>query len=169
MIEFLSDTSAWIRNVNGAAEMRAELPAARARWQAQGIESYDIQVKGFVPRGGLLEAVLSVRHNRLAAVAARQNPWDESSPWVPVESQNWDLPFCSYRQLTIPGLFAMVEQDLQTADFSAEALAVSFDPVYGFVTRYDHRWGCRPGVFNPACSECCREYTFSHFRVPDRP
>lgn len=167
MNELLFEPLGWLPNAQGVAQLRSALPAARARWRARQIESYDIQVKGFVPLSCQLEAVLSVRHHALMAVQARPAPWNTASPWEPLGSQRWDLPFFSYRQLTIPSVLAQVARDLQTADFSAEALAVNFDPDYGFVTHYTHRLGYRHGFWNPALSEGWVEYTFSRFCVWD--
>ncbi len=164
LIELLFDPVAWIRNVNSAAQTRAALPLAADRWRAHGIEDYDIQVKGFVPLSCMMDAVLSVRKNELVAVRARQIPWDETAPWEPVPSENWDLPFCSYRQLTVTGMFEKVGRGLVTADLSVDALEVQFDPAYGFVTSYDYRSGYRQGLFNPVLTECCVWYAFSQFQ-----
>jgi hypothetical protein len=168
LIELLFDPVAWIKNVNSIALIRAELPVATSRWHAHGIEDYGIQVKGFVPLSCMIEAVLSVRGNELVAVMKRQVPWDETSPWEPVASQNWDSPFCSYRQLAVPTMFEKVGQDLAAADLSVDALEVKFDPTYGFVASYDYRAGYRQGLLNSAISERCVWYTFSNFRAIDK-
>ena len=168
LIELLFDPLAWIQNINHVAQIRAELPAAASRWQAQGIEDYDIQVKGFVPLSCMIEAVLTVRSNELAAVMKRKIPWDETSPWEPAPSKDWDAPFCSYRQLAVSAMFERVRQNLAAADLSMDALEVKFDPTYGFVASYDHRTGYRQGFLNPAVSECCVWYTFSNFRAFDK-
>ena len=54
--------------------IRAELPAARARWQSHGISDYDIDVRASIPPACWFEATLSVRGGELNAVMAREGP-----------------------------------------------------------------------------------------------
>jgi hypothetical protein len=168
-MELLFDPLAWTKNVGTAAQIRAALPLARSRWQAWGIADYDLEVKGFVPLSCMLAARLKVRNHDVAAVEARQTPWDEHLPWEPVAQSQWDLPFCSYAQLTVAHLFEKVERSLAEADLSVDALEVQFDPIYGFVTSYNYRSGYRQGLLNSVFSECCVWFAFSHFQEVDEP
>ena len=156
-----------MKKAGRAAQLRVALPAARSRWQALATADYDLQVNGFVPLSCMLVARLKVRNNVLVAVEARRTPWDEQLPWEPVEPQHWTLPFCAYTQLTVTQMFDRVERDLAEADLAVDAVEVQFEPVYGFVTRYDHRAGYRQGLLNPAVSECCVWFAYSHFRRVD--
>jgi hypothetical protein len=167
LMELLFDPLAWMKNVSMVAQVRAALPAARRRWQAWGISDYDLEAKGFVPLSCMLAARLKVRHGDVVAVEAQQTPWDDHGPWAPVARSQWDLPFCSYAQLTVAHLFEKVERNLAEADLSVDALDVQFDPVYGFVTSYDYRSGYRQGLLHPVFSECCIWFAFSHFQMAD--
>jgi hypothetical protein len=162
ILELLFDPFSIMVNVIRINRIRAELPAARARWQSHEISDYDIDVRTSIPPACWFEATLSVRGGELKAVMAREGlpPLVSTWPKTPVEQTNWD-GHCPYRQFSVAQTFKVVEQSLDSINLATEALTVSFDPEFGFVTHYEHRYGYGIGLLSPRVGDCCVEYVFS--------
>ena len=155
IVQCLFDPLSWLGSVFGAEMIRRELLGARTRWHSRGITDYRFDVEGFVPLACIIDATLTVREGKLAAVVSRG---------VPVEADRWNDPFCPYSQFVIPSMLEEIERRLGDIDLSMDSLEVSFDPELGYVTRYEHTSCYRRGVLNPFCSENHVRFTFTDFQ-----
>lgn len=134
------------------AQIRAELPLARARWASHQISSYDVGVVGGVPLACMLDVTLQVREGEVAAIIEQDVAGQRATR--PFESNS----VCSFSGLLIPMMFEQVEESLAQIDPAEMYLLVEFDPVYGFVT--DFQIGCR----SRQVSDCGSRFTFGDFR-----
>lgn len=165
ILELLFDPLSLMVNVIRINRLRAELPAARVRWQSHGVSDYDIDARASIPPVCWFEATLSVRGGELNAVMAQEglHPLVSTSPKVPIKQASWD-GHCPYRQFSVAQTSKTIEQSLDKIDIATEALTVSFDPEFGFVTHHEHRYGYGMGLLSPRVGDCCVEYVFSNFQ-----
>ncbi len=163
-IELLIDPISYVTNVIRIAQIRRELPAAKARWQAQGITNYTVNVRGGVPLKCIaLDAALVVEQGQLTRVLIRQNPFDHASPFVnSVDAEAWGG--CAYGELLAPAMFERIEQILQTINPATDELIVSFDETSGIVTRFTLNTSYGIGLLRPAIGDCCMGYEFRDFQ-----
>lgn len=134
------------------AQIRAELPLAKAQWAVQDIASYDVTVTGGVPLACLLEVTLQVRDGNVVAFSERAMVGQPVTQPLPDESP------CSYQTVLISEMFKRVEERLAQVDLAETYLIVEFDPVYGFVA--DYQTGCT----DRQITDCGSHFTFSDFR-----
>jgi hypothetical protein len=164
VIQLLFDPLSYVINVRRIEQIRRELPAAKARWEARRIASYTVTVRGGVPMSCFaLDAKLFVEQEKIVHALTRKRPFDETSPFVnPVTSVEWRG--CEYQKLTASAMFERVEQLLPTIDPAYEELMVSFDDTWGIVTRYQRNAGYQHGLLSLGVGECCMGYEFSDFQ-----
>ncbi len=139
--------------------IRAELPDAKARWDAQGIADYDVDVSAFTHLGCFVtDTTLSVRKGALVS-ATRYKFSGTALPAPEITlSLDYGKPVCPLENLLPSTMFKMVERSLDIDPFKT-AFEVDFDPDYGFVTKYYLYTYGTDGVAN---------FTFSNFRpIPD--
>lgn len=164
-IELLIDPISYVVNAIRIAQIRRELPAAKARWEAQGITSYTLTLRGGSMSCLALDAKLFIEQGQTVRVLTRQKPFDETLPFV-IPATAEALRGCGFGEFTAPAMFKSVEQILQTIDPAYEELIVSFDDTSGIVTRYQRNAGYQHGLLSPGVGECCLGYEFSDFQ-PD--
>jgi len=173
IVELLFDPLSWLRNVDAAASIYADLLVARERWQSQEIAAYTIDAKGSVPLACLVNATLTVREGQLIAVEDHGGLLEalagETAEGVSVEPEGWDTPLCSYKDWLVPEMYAQIERELNRIDWSQDRLEVSFDPEYGYVTEYRYDCCYRRGILSPVCSDCNVRFSFSNFEPMTDP
>jgi len=130
---------------------------------SQGIVDYTIDVEGFAPLSCMINATLTVREGELVAVEQWGMPGNEALEGEWIESEYWNTPICSYRELLISEMYTRIGRELARADWSLDRLRVSFDPEYGYVTEYRYECCYRRGILNPRCSDCTIWFSFSNF------
>jgi len=160
----LFDPLSWLRNAGAAASIRAELSAARERWRSQEITDYRIDVEGFVPLACVVNVTLSVREGELVGVEGRGMPGHDTEG-ESVEPEDWDAPYCSYREMLVPEMYVRIERELDGIEWSRDTLEAEFDPQYGYVTEYRYDCCYRRGLLNPACADCDIWFSFSNFEL----
>ena len=128
---------------------------AKANWQTQAIQDYDITVRGFVPLACLYDASLTVKEGGLSEVRVGDPPTKV------LEKDAWGL--CLYSQLTVDGMFEKVEESLSTTNPLEAELIVEFDSDIGFVTKYEYNYGYPRRFIGPVVGDCCVRYEFSNF------
>ncbi|MBA3534731.1 MAG: hypothetical protein H0T73_22660 [Ardenticatenales bacterium] len=130
-------------------KIREELPTVKAQWQSLGVEDYDVEVS--LSGICVLTLTLEVRNTSLSRVIKHEAPmatgWRDRSPWCP-----------STGDLTVSGMFDMVEHKSNSLDSSEDFMFVKFDPEFGYVREY---WA---GMNHPGVSECCISITYHNFR-----
>jgi hypothetical protein len=134
------------------AQIRAELPLARARWESHHVNSYDMDVTGSIPLACLFDVTLQVREGELATVIEEDRAGQLTTGSFEANA------LCPFQALLVTAMFQQVEESLVQIDPAEMYLLVEFDPVYGFVT--DFQIGCR----NRPVSDCGRRFTFKGFR-----
>lgn len=169
VVELLFDPLSWLRNIDEVASIRVDLPIAREQWQSQEIVDYTIDVEGFVPLVCMVNATLTVREGALVAVEERGVLGGTAAGRISIEPENWDTPFCSYRELLVIEMYARIEQELNRTNWSQDKIEVRFDPEYGYVTEYKYDCCYRRGILNPACSDCSIWFSFSNFESVTDP
>jgi hypothetical protein len=166
LVAILIDPLALVSDLSNAVRIRWELPRARERWESQGSATYRIHVKGAVPLVCFVDAELTVRDGSLAEVRARENPLVPDSPFLPVSQSDWDRQGCSYRDLTVEGMFQRVDTGLEEGDLVRAPLMVAFDEQRGFITEYRFGRASRGGLLGTTLSECCTWFEFDGFTEP---
>ena len=163
LFEILFDPLSLLWSARVSESLPSELSHARATWQSHGLTNYAIDVEGFIPLGCAINATLTVRGAELTGVVSYGLPGLDSGEGMAIRPSQWDAPFCSYRDLLIPELFARIERDMERVDWSQDTLRVSFDAEYGYVTEYRYLCCYRWGLLNPTCADCTIWFTFSNF------
>ena len=159
----LFDPIAIIKNSARLSRIRAELPAAEARWRAQDMSDYEIDVQGssFACH---IRGTLSVRGGELVAVAMREDPSDPTSALVPVDPEAWHIRGCAYEEMTVPRFFERVERTLEEISVADATVSVTFDNELGYVTEYSYAAGYRRGLLNPVISDGWVRYSIEDLR-----
>ena len=158
---FVNPAALFVNNTAIARRVADELPAAKDRWFSSQIETYDVDVTGAIPPSCIYDAHLSIRHNKLTAVAVRERVFNKHGPFVPLEPAQWDPPYGrSYSGLLFPSMFDRVGQSLSSDELWNTYLNVQFDGQYGYVSDYDLKMGYRTG----GVSECCVWFKYRNFQ-----
>jgi len=138
------------------------LANAKALWETKGITSYKIKVHGFVPLGCIFDDILTFRDGELVDVQSK--PFDENSEYVTIEKQKWDNSSCRFTQLNVPQVFSDANDILSNINPVNESLKITFDPTYGFTTRYQFSYNSYGLLTSVVVSDCCAWYEFSDFQ-----
>ncbi len=122
--------------------IKAELPAAKARWQAHNVTDYNIDINGGRPFDLVCfqNVTISVRNGKLADV------------------YNSCCSGCSYDSMTVEQMFTTIEKHLENLNPQETYLTATFDPEWGFVTEYSY--GC-----TRVSTDCGEWFKFSNFKV----
>ena len=173
IVEILFDPLSWLINMDAASSIGADLLVAKEQWQSQGIVEYRIDVQGYVPLDCIINATLTVREDQLLAVEDHGGPLAETAGYttrrgISIEPERWDTP-CPYRDMLVPQMYARIEREVNRIDWSRERLEVSFDPEYGYVTKYRYDGYYQRGILNPVCSDCNVWFSFSNFEPVTDP
>lgn len=125
-----------------ALRIKAELPAAKARWQAHNVTDYNIDINGGRPFDLVCfqNVTISVRNGKLASV------------------YNSCCSGCSYDSMTVDQVFTDIEKRLDSLNLQKYYLTATFDPEWGFATEY--RYGC-----TQVRNDCGEWFKFSNFQV----
>lgn len=132
---------------------RAELPRARERWKTLGVSDYRVNVKGSVPLVCLIDGELTVQDGHLVQVRMRENALIPEALLHPIAPDQWDMPGCSYQDLTVVAMFGRVEASLQDMGLFGTPLSVKFDENLGYITEYRSGRSSRAGILEPRVSD----------------
>jgi hypothetical protein len=170
LAEVLVDPVSRLVNAWTVANLRRELPQARARWESAGLADYQVDVRGAVPLGCLVAVRLVTRQGRLAEI--QELPLDPGATpqalWttpVPPESLASATPApmgCNYPEYTIPQTFDTLAREL---DQFGGQIKIIFDPQYGYITHWEENSNYGVGLLNNDWSECCVRFDYSNFTV----
>jgi hypothetical protein len=169
VIQVLYDPISSVRHSVMVSNVRAELPQARAKWDAAGITDYTFEIQGIAPLICQPAAMIEVSNNSVVKVEAK-NPLLNDSPAQILPPEKWADPdwgeevfLCSYYHFTMQKIFDLVEVTLQ--NYPASIMQAEFDPEYGFVTKFEYGLYVGNGLLRPKVSECCRRLEIKNFQV----
>jgi hypothetical protein len=160
--QVLFDPLSSLMHLSESVQARIGLPYARRKWEAQGITHYKFDIRGYVPLvcivGGSVEIENGVVvHTGPSTDALTRGEPDLDLGFWPTAS----LPLCDYRNYTIPIFFDMVEQ------YSRSITQISFDPKYGFISRFRLGSPGGYGLLSPRIFDCCSNFRVFNFIVLD--
>ena len=172
LIQILFDPISSAKHSLLISSVRAELPQARARWDASGIEDYRFEIQGGTPLLCQLKARIEVRSNLVVQVEAL-DPFSENESAQILPPEKWADPdwgeevfLCSYYHFTMPQIFDLVEVTLR--NYPSSIIDAEFDPAYGFVTNFEYGLYVGKGLLRPKVSECCSRFVIRDFQVLDK-
>jgi hypothetical protein len=112
----------------------------------------------------IYDVSLGVRHDDLVSTIAWEYGSNRETPAEALLS--FRREFCPPNtEYIIPAMLARVERDLRQADLNNTSIRVSFDPEFGFVTRYEYRHKIGRGLLGLGMGDCCSEYVFTGFQA----
>jgi len=163
-IEFLCAPFSLALNIIEVYRLKRDLAVAKANWQTQAVQDYDITVRGYVPLACVYNASLTVKEGTLAAVRVGRGLLIDDPPLTKLlEKDGWDNGLCSYSQLTVAGMFEKVEENLRTINPLEAEIVVEFDSEIGFITKYEYNYGYPGRLLGPVVGDCCIWYKFGNF------
>lgn len=136
--------------VNGVAHLyvRFALEQAQSRWEAVGIDDYDLVISGYTPLACIVaEEPVAIR--------------DGQDPEKP-DSGSWQ--YCNVPR-AVPEGFAFVENSLRWGG----RVWVSFDAQYGYVRSLSYDCNFSHGLFSPVISDCNQSFRIDSFTPIDTP
>ncbi len=141
LLQILFDPFSLLVNAAEHARIRIELAQARARWNAAGIEDYDLTVTGST-------ALVCFVEERTFPVRDGQPPDISEGYWE----------YCTVPR-SVPDGFALVERSL-TWDGRVQ---VGFDEEYGYVNSFSYNCNFTHGLFSPIVSDCTQGFHVESF------
>lgn len=150
------------------SRVRAELPQARVKWDAQGITDYTFEIQGDARSICQPSAVIEVRNNVVVKVETKDFASDDSLAQL-LPPEKWADPdwgeevfLCSYVHFTMPQIFDLLEETLQ--NYPSSVMQADFDPDYGFLTNFSYGIYVGYGLLRPQISECCNVLSIKNFQ-----
>jgi hypothetical protein len=174
VIQVLYDPVSSARHALMVSNVRAELPQARAKWDAAGITDYTFEIQGDARSICQPSAIIEVRNNIVVKVETKDFT-SADSPAQILPPDRWADPdwgeevfLCSYFHFTMPQVFDLVEQTLQS--YPSSIMQAEFDPEYGFVSGFRFGIYVGYGLLKPRLSDCCNDLVIKNFQpLTDSP
>jgi len=170
-IQILYDPILSAKHALTVSRVRTELPDARARWDATGITDYTFEIVGDARSICQPSAVIEVRSGEVVMVETKDFTGDSPSQILPHDKwadPDWgeEVFLCSYFHFTMPHIFDMVDETLR--NFPSSIMHTSFDPQYGFVSKFSSGIYVGYGLARPKLSNCCNTFEIQNFHVLTR-
>jgi hypothetical protein len=162
LVVILFDPFSFTGNVMEQRKSLNDLANAKTLWETKGITSYKIKVRGAVPLGCIYDAILTFHNDELVDVQAKKS-FDKNSEYVTVNKQRWSESPCNYAQISISQVFSDANDILKNIDLVNQRLKITFDPTYGFITRYQFSYNSYGLLTARLVWDCCAWYEFSDF------
>ncbi|HET7010752.1 MAG TPA: hypothetical protein VFI11_08260 [Anaerolineales bacterium] len=164
VVQILFDPLEALGDAFSVARLRADLPRAMARWQAQDIHDYRLEIRGAAPLVCLVDGEITVSDDQLVELRLRKDILTPSSGLRPVAEADWRRSSCKYEDLTVARMFERVARQVQEAGVLGGPLRVQFDAERGFITQYRYGRSAYGGLLGPTVSECCTWFEFTNLR-----
>jgi hypothetical protein len=169
VIQILFDPLASANHALEIWGVRNVFPDARAKWDAQKIDNYSFEIRGYAPLACLPSALIEVRNGAVTQVEIRDFlPGDSPTQLLPPEE--WATPVvgdqifpCDYANFTMPHVFDFLAGLLKM--YPASILQVNFDRNYGFVTHFSFGSFVPEGLLSPRMGDCCSWFSIENFEV----
>jgi hypothetical protein len=169
VIQVLYDPISSARHSLMVANVRAELPQVRAKWDASGITDYTFEIQGDARSVCQPSAMIEVRNNSVVKVEAKDFTSDDSPAQI-LPPEQWSDPdwgeevfLCSYLHFTMPQFFDMVDETLMY--YPSSIMHAAFDPVYGFPSKFSFGIYAGYGLLRPKLDNCCNEFYIQNFEI----
>jgi hypothetical protein len=161
-IQVLYDPIASVKHTLKVASVRAELPQARAQWDALGIKNYTFEIQGDGRSICKPYADIEVREGVVAKVETKDPAGILSPEYWADPSWGEEVFLCSYSHYTMPQIFDLVAVTLR--NFPSSITQAEFDPQYGFVSRFKFGIYVGYGLARPRLNDCCNEFQITKFQ-----
>jgi len=158
VIQILFDPLSNFFLLGESLQARIGLPAARKKWESQGITHYTFDIQGYIPLVCIFGGNIEVQDETIVRISERSD--DQLSPGLKTLI---DPPLCNYQIYTMPLLFDELERWLRKSPFSISQ--ISFDPQYGFISSFGFGNCDGRGLLNPVVSDCNGGFTIENFQV----
>ena len=142
-------------------QARNGLPAARKKWESQKVTHYKFDIQGYVPLVCMFGGNIEVKDGTVVHTGPRSD-----GRLTPGLVATEDPPICNYKIYTVPLLFDELERWLHESPFSISD--ISFDPEYGFISRFGFGNCGGRGLLNPIVSDCAGDFTIENFQALER-
>lgn len=162
LIQVLYDPIASARHTLKVASVRAELPRARAQWDALGIKNYTFEIQGDGRSICRPYATIEVREGVVVKVETKDPVAILSPEYWADPSWGEEVFLCSYSHYTMPQIFDLV--DITLRNFPSSIMQAEFDPLYGFVSHFKFGIYVGYGLARPRLNDCCNEFQISKFQ-----
>ena len=160
IIEVLFDPLSSLMQWGESLQARIGMPYARRKWDSQGITHYKFHIQGAIPMVCLFGGNVEVKDGKVIHTSV-----DHRSDLDLGFSLIDGPPLCNYRNYTISRLFDQVQQS--ESPWPLSTANISFDPKYGFVSRYGFSSCGGRGLLSPRIFDCSGGFTITDFQVLD--
>lgn len=143
------------------ASVRAELPAARTKWESFGLTDYTFEIEGNGRSICQPSAIIEVKNDVVVKVETMTRQILPPDKWADSDWGN-EVFLCNYNHFTMTRIFDLLEQTLQ--NFSSSILRANFDKEYGFVTNFNYGIYTGYGLLRPRVSNCCNIFSIKNFK-----
>jgi len=172
LIQILYDPISSARHHLGIANLRTELPEARAKWDALGITNYSFEIVGDARSICKPSAIVEVRENEVVKVETMDFAGDSSPQLLSMDKwadPDWgeEVFLCSYFHFTMPQFFDLIDETLR--NYPSSIMQAEFDPQYGFVSHFKFGIYVGYGLARPKLSNCCNEFEIRNFQMLTAP
>jgi len=161
VIQILFDPLSSLLGLGENLQARIGLPAARKKWESQKVTHYKFDIQGYVPLVCMFGGNIEVKDGAVVHTGPRSDV-----RLTPGLTGIGDPPICNYKIYTVPLLFDELERWLRESPFSVSE--ISFDPEYGFISKFGFGNCGGRGLLNPIVSDCAGGFTIENFQVVDR-
>ena len=133
-------------------QARIGLPNARSKWDSQGVTHYKFDIQGYVPLGCMFSGNIEVKDGVVIHTGPRSD--GQLTPYLTAIK---DSSLCNYETYTVTFFFDELERWLRESPLSVSQ--ISFNPEYGFISRFGFGNCGGRGLLNPIISDCAGGFT----------
>lgn len=169
LIQVLYDPISSVKHSLMVSSIRTELPEARAKWDALGINDYSFEIIGDARSICKPSALVEVQNNEVVNVESKDFASANSAATL-LPPDKWADPdwgeevfLCSYFHFTMPQFFDLVDETLR--NYPSSIMQAEFDPQYGFVSHFNFGIYVGYGLARTKLSYCCNEFEIRSFQV----
>jgi hypothetical protein len=162
IIQVLYDPVASVKHMLMVSNVRAELPQARAQWDALEITNYTFEIQGDGRSICKPYATIEVREGVVVKVETKDPVGILSPEYWADPSWGEEVFLCSYFHYTMPQIYDLVAQTLR--NFPSSIMDADFDPRYGFVARFRFGIYVGYGMLRPEIGQCCNDFRITNFQ-----
>jgi len=148
-----------------------ELPSARSKWESQGIVHYSFDVSVRLGWGVFFSGNVEVKDDIIIRTGRRsdaaQNAYLYSAEFW---TSNDDYFQCNHEIYTVKGLFNeletwLLDKPLIFTDMNFAVTKISFDPTFGFISRFRIGNCGGYGLLSPKIGDCSGGFSLANFQV----
>jgi hypothetical protein len=165
IFQVLFDPLSTVEHLGERLQARIYLPAAREKWESQGISHYIFDIQGYVPLLCMFGGRIEVKDRVVIPGLISDVDTDPIAGLSPGFSGLKNPPLCNDQNYTMPLLFDEIERWLKDSPLSITQ--ISFDPQYGFISSFKFGNPGGRGLLNPIVSDCCGGFAIENFQVLD--